>query len=472
MKKRSIVLLVIIALSLMYGVSSSYAGNLVCGAAGKSFYARQLRDFEIRISQIDEKIAKLNAAFEKSSDKEDSQVSKKDLLEERAKLVAAHKLVQGLLEAHEQSVEEALTGKSYVFDAPQDVLVTSVDRQAKAYGIKVAKDFEADKTKTITSLLNLEKAVEDLLNKECYKNVSKSDKAECRKHYAIVKNKTVEMFSKGMSEMKMEYVGIRKSLRGHDWMVFRLSPQLGNLSYWMISYTSNEDKSFRSGKLFIPVAGDYAEGLILPPFVKLLDTKAGIPNTTYSIPASQGESLTNALINGDGKTIVKFFDEHPEHLWKNKVYDGNYVNTLLMTYADDPNEELGKKLKVAVEQFRKHYPDNILPDISLLLLFLKKGDEEGFMGCLNHIREAVMDDPALLWFESLFYTTNGDFDKALSRAKKAGEKGYTDVEAYQWILDLFKQNNASPEKIKAMEDIIEDVDNRSRGATPKFTGKD
>ncbi|MDO5565673.1 MAG: hypothetical protein Q4G59_03375 [Planctomycetia bacterium] len=472
MMKRSVVLLVIFALSLMCGVNSSYAGNLTCGVY-VSPYAKQLYEFETQISRIDEKIAKLNEVLEESSDNKVAQALKKALLEERAKLVAAHELVQGLLDAHEQLVEQSLTGKSYIFDAPQGTQRTSVDRQANDFGKKVAKDFEADKTKTIISLLNLEKAVEDLLNKECYKNVSKRDKTECTKLVAMVKDKLIEMFSKGMTEMKMEYVGIRKSLRGHDWMVFRLSSQVGDLSYWMVSYTSDENKSFRSGKLFIPAAGDYAEGLMLPPFVKLLDTKAGIPNTTYSIPASQGESLTKALINGDGKTIVKFFDEHPEHLWKNKVYDGNYVNALQMTYAEDPNEELGKKLKIAVEQFRKHYPDNILPDISLLSLFLDKGDEEeSIMGCLNHIREAVIDDPLLWWFESMFSAVHGNFDKALSCAKKAGEKGYSDIEAYKLLLELFKQKNASPEKIKAMEDIIDKLDRSGIGnAKPEFSSK-
>lgn len=459
-----IVFLMVVCLFSGWGASGLSAGNLVAGAAGKSYYADMLRDIDSRIASLDKRIASLDATLEKDRNNKDALQSKQLLVQQRNDLKAARARCQKLDEANQQLRDAG--SQSFVFDAPKGSQRTQTDRQADLFGIKLVQDFETNKAKTFRDLLQLEKSVLDIVNRDCYKNVPKEIKEECKKAASMMSSKIVDVFAKKLEPMKLEYVGIRKSLRGKDWMVFRLSEEPGDLNYWMISYTANKDETFCLGKLFVPASGEAAEDSVLFGMKKILDNSVGIPNDVFTLPSGKGEVIGKAFLNGNFKMIRNYFEEHPEYLWKNRIYDGFYVNSLQMLYNDDSDEEIGKCLKIAVEQYRKHYPESILPDVNLLSLFINKGDEDGFMACLDHLRESVIDDPAHWWFKSAYYGVRGDFAKAFSHAKSASQKGYFNADAYKLLLELFKQNNAPSEMKKSLEDII---DGNRKDAVPRFS---
>ncbi len=92
--------------------------NLVCGAAGKNFFAAMLHDAQGRLSRVSEKRAKLAISMSRSGggSNQAAEAMDKALEQKQKTLETLCKLLEGLQQAHEKLCDMACKDAAPKFD--------------------------------------------------------------------------------------------------------------------------------------------------------------------------------------------------------------------------------------------------------------------------------------------------------------------------------------------------------------------
>ena len=429
------------------------AGNLVCGANGSHKY------YQVQLKNSQEKLRKVNVLID-ALEKEDSlspeqQEKKEKLIKIRSELQDVIQLLEGLVLSNKAlmtaAINSAGTNRISVFDAPDSATRQPVDNLADTYGYEFEKKYGDDVISGALELLRIDESLDAMLKQPCYRNILEKEIKDFKKEIPNLTGLLKSEFEKTFHGYKLEYVGLRKGLRGKDWLVFRIGADIGDIGYHMIPYELDDKGALQLGPVFLPASGEDWQVSILSGVKKIFDEAAGIPNQTYSIPKKDLSTLAQYLTDANNQGIIDFFDQHSNYLNKNIVYDTHYITALNQVYSGDlENTKLRNTLEEATDTFHKQYPENILPDIMSIAIYLQSGDEERFLLCLNHMREAVINDPMLYWQESLFYFIHGDPETGLAKAREAKEKGYRKKEAYEALLDFIEDGSDAKEQLQEL----------------------
>lgn len=429
------------------------AGNLVCGAASVyknlDMQEEQIKDIEHRKSQIAELLTK--------------DPDNKKLQSEYKALETSQNLIKGLNNALRTQAQSSF-GRTFIFDAPDNCVYTSKDQKAQEFGLTIESDLEKDFLLTLNKLMDIDTSIDNLLSEDCYKNISQKEKKEIKQSILKGVNELPDEFFSRFGNLQFKFIGIRKGLRGKDWLVFRALTEKGDFSYYMMTYETNQDGEMQYGPLFLPATGDYFSKLVLAPCENALNELAG-HKSEFDIPRNELTKLEKETRNNDFEVIIKFFEENPEFLWKKSYYDIIYMNAVTQQYAQTIDADVGEKLLHISEKFRNMYPGNIMPDANQMAVYLLTGNYDNFIICIDHIRAAVIDDPFFIFETGLYHLFHSDIDAAMLLFEEAYEKGFCDKGYYETLLPMLKEKNASEDTIMKIKKLIEnnDIDD-----SPKF----